>query len=268
MKIYPHLVLVAVASLAPAAAAAREDQGSFERTLKVSGAVELDVETGSGGIEVRGVSGSNVVVRATIYARNGYGRSAEEKIREIEANPPVRQSGNIIRIGEIDDRELRRNISIHYDITTPTETRLHAQTGSGGVTVEKLKGPANVSTGSGRIEVYDIGDRVEAHTGSGGIRGGRIAGAIVADTGSGGVNLEQTNLGSIDAHTGSGSVTIRVPSQAAFDLRAHTGSGSITVDHPMTVSGTIGRHDVQAKVRGGGNALVDVRTGSGSIHIE
>ena len=90
----------------------------------------------------------------------------------------------------------------------------------------------------------------------------------MADTGSGSVELEQTNAASIEAHTGSGGVTIRVPSQAAFDLRAHTGSGSITVDHPMTVSGTIGHHDLQAKVRGGGSTLVDVRTGSGSIRIE
>ncbi len=281
---YPLLVL----TLLPALALAAEGRGSFDRTLKVGGTVDLEVETGSGSIEVRKGDSSSVVIHATIYVNNHRSshRDADEKVRAIEANPPIEQSGSTIRVGQILDRELRKDIAINYEIITPADTRLRAHSGSGHVRVEDLKGTvdattgsggvtlsrlgneARAHTGSGRIELDEITGRVDAHTGSGGIRGARLSGAIVADTGSGGVELEQTNGASIEAHTGSGGVTIRVPAQAAFDLRAHTGSGSITVDHPMTVSGTIGHHDLQAKVRGGGSSLVDVRTGSGSIRIE
>jgi DUF4097 and DUF4098 domain-containing protein YvlB len=90
----------------------------------------------------------------------------------------------------------------------------------------------------------------------------------VTSTGSGGVELEQTVAGDIRAHTGSGGVKIATPAKTGFDLRAHTGSGQITVDRPMTIRGTIGHHDLQAKVGGGGSAIVDVNTGSGSIHIQ
>ena len=281
---YPLLVL----TLLPALALAAEGRGSFDRTLKVAGTVDLEIETGSGAIEVRKGDSASVVIHATIYVNNhrAFRRDVDEKVRAIEANPPIEQSGNTIRVGQILDRELRRDIAINYEIITPADTRLRANSGSGHVRVEDLKGAvdattgsggvtlarlgseARARTGSGKIELDQITGRVDAHTGSGGIRGARISGAIVADTGSGGVELEQTNGASIEAHTGSGGVTIRVPAQAAFDLRAHTGSGSITVDHPMTVTGTIGHHDLQAKVRGGGNSLVDVRTGSGSIRIE
>ena len=34
----------------------------------------------------------------------------------MEANPPILQSGNDLRIGHIDDPELRRNISISYEV--------------------------------------------------------------------------------------------------------------------------------------------------------
>ena len=57
-----------------------------------------------------------------------------------------------------------------------------------------------------------------------------------------------------------------MPQDAAFDLNAHTGSGSITLNHPVTVEGSIGRKEVRGKVRGGG-VPIDVQTGSGSIRI-
>ncbi len=78
------------------------------------------------------------------------------------------------------------------------------------------------------------------------------------------------------ATAGSGGITVRLSSEAAFDLYARTSSGSISTDHPLTVQGTIKRRELRGKVqrrelRGkvrGGGYLVDMRTGSGSIHIE
>jgi hypothetical protein len=39
------------------------------------------------------------------------------------------------------------------------------------------------------------------------------------------------------------------------------------VDHPITVHGDIGGHQIEGKVKGGG-ALVNVSTGSGQVRIE
>ena len=75
--------------------------------------------------------------------------NSEEKIKRLEANPPIQQSGNDIRIGHIDDPELRRNVSISYDVTVPATTELRVETGSGNQTVEGIQGPLEVTAGSG-----------------------------------------------------------------------------------------------------------------------
>src|SRR5438270_5959537 len=67
-------------------------------------------------------------------------------------------------------------------------------------------------------------------------------------------------------HSGSGSIHLRLPSDASFDLNARTSSGSISLDHPVTVQGTMGKKEIRGKVRGGG-VTVEVETGSGNIEI-
>ena len=263
-----------------------EREGSFDRTLTVSGAVDLNVETGSGRIEVRTGDGSSVRIHGVIRAHDDFFGSEGEGIHEIEKNPPISQTGNYIKISQPLDERLRRHISISYELVVPRETKLRAHTGSGSENVEGIKGPAeletgsgsvtvarvddavHIQTGSGRIHLEGVNGKLDAHTGSGSIEGTGIRGPINAHTGSGSVRLEQTLAGPLEAHTGSGSVNVRLPANAAFDLYAHTGSGHVTVDHPITVEGNIGRgHEVRGKVNGGG-PLVDVRTGSGGVRIE
>ena len=267
-------------------AAAAGPEGSFDRTLNVTGAVDLDVQTSSGRIEVRPGDSSSVRIHAVIRANNEFSHGDEAaRIREIETNPPVQQTGNTIRIVPPADEWVRRHVSISYELVVPQQSRLRARTGSGSENVEGIQGPleletgsgsvtvtrvddeVRIQTGSGHIELDSVKGKVDAHTGSGSIQGAGLAGPVSAHTGSGSVRLEQTGSGPIEAHTGSGGVNVRLPAEAAFDLYAHTGSGHVTVDHPITMQGSVGGHEIQGKVKGGG-ALVDVRTGSGSVRIE
>jgi hypothetical protein len=62
-------------------------------------------------------------------------------------------------------------------------------------------------------------------------------------------------------------VTLRIPSDARFDLDARVSSGGINSKHPITIEGTIDKRHWQGKVRGGG-PLVTVRTSSGGIRIQ
>jgi hypothetical protein len=282
-------------------------EGSFQRTLTVSGVVDLDVSTGSGRIEIREGTGDRVQIAATIrVGERDRGRDrAERLVREVEANPPVEQNGNVIRIGRLNNPELQRYVSISYDIVVPGRARVRSNTGSGSQTVVGVDGPVDVETGSGSIELRNIPGDVTARTGSGSIVADMVGGAFAANTGSGRITATLGGAGKVDATTGSGSIQIngvkgalrassgsggitvggeptgnwdvstssgsivvRLPQNAAFDLSAHTGSGGIHLDHPLTVQGRIGRRkDVVGKVRGGGFAL-DLRTSSGSIRIE
>jgi len=224
-------------------------EGSFERTLNVSGEVTLDVTTGSGRIDVHTGASDTVVIRGRIRASDAWfaNESPAERVRRVESNPPVEHDGNAIRVGRVSSPERYNNVSISYDITVPAPTRLHATAGSGAIHAEGIKGPARVTTGSGSIELSGIGGAMEAHAGSGRILVRGLGGGIVA-------------------RAGSGSVTLDLTQATAFDLSATTGSGGIQVDHPMTMQGQSNRHRITASVRGGG-PLVDVSTGSGPVRI-
>jgi hypothetical protein len=257
---------VTLATFASAAAARAEAQGHFERTLTVSGPVDMDVETGSGSINVRPGAAGRVEIHADIRAGWHVGGDVEARIHQIETNPPIEQNGNTIRIGHIEDHEFLNHISISYDITVPVETRLRSQTGSGDERIEGIKGPVDATSGSGSLRLSQIGGEVHSRTGSGdiemesvngnvrtssgsgSIHATGIAGGLVASTGSGDVKLEQTAAGDVEVSTGSGEVElsgvkggarvttgsgrIAAEGQPSGEWRLHTGSGDVSVRFP------------------------------------
>ena len=272
--------VLAFATCNPAFAAA---EGHFERTLQVSGPVNLQIETGSGSIQVRAGNSNEVRVTGHIRAGNWLG-SAEDKIKMLENNPPVQQSGNDIRIGHIDDPTLRRDISISYEVVAPANTQLHSSTGSGNQDVSGLSGPLESNTGSGSIKASEIGSGLRAHSGSGsieidGVKGSvyaragsgsihatNIAGGFDGETGSGHLSLEQSAPGSVRAHTGSGTVELR---NVRGSLQAEAGSGSIRADGEATGEWVLhtGSGTVQLRLPQSASFDLNARTGSGSINL-
>src|SRR5260370_5255689 len=131
------LSALALAGSAPAFGAAR---GEFERTLQVNGTVNLQVETGSGSIDVRTGNSNEVRVIGHIWANEWFSGNAEERVKRLENNPPIQQSGNDIRIGHIDDPDLRHDISVSYELVVPANSQLRASSGSGSETISGISG--------------------------------------------------------------------------------------------------------------------------------
>ena len=245
-RAFPALLALALSLAATMASrpALAGDDGHFDRTLAVSGPVDLDVQTGSGEITVRVGDSAKVEVHGRIHANHGlFGGDVEQHIHEIEANPPIEQNGNIVRVGHIENRDWKNNISISYEIVVPAQTKLRSESGSGDQTVSGISGPADASSGSGSVRLSNIGAETHAHTGSGdielntirgparatagsgGIRAVGIAGGLTASSGSGSVKLEQAAAGDVEIGTGSGDVEIKGAKGA---VKVQTGSGSIT----------------------------------------
>ncbi len=282
---WPNLTFSLLAALAVFPTHGSCAEGSFDRTLKVTGAVELEVTTGSGGINVRAGEAASVRVHGTIRASEGWlinSGEAEKKVRALETNPPIEQSGNFIRIGRIEDPELRRNVSLSLEIVTPAETRLKAHTGSGSQTISGISGPVNAGTGSGGVKITSIGSEVRvetgsgniqlesikgevrARTGSGYIRGAGIAGAITAGTGSGDVKLQQTAAGSARVDTGSGNVELE---GLRGSLVARTGSGTITAEGAPEGGWSLSTGSGSVIVRLPANAAFDLDAHTSSGHV-
>jgi len=284
MKSRGILLIVALAMLCFPCAGALAAEGSFERTLRVTGAVDLDVTTGSGNIEVRTGDAATVKVYGRIQARDGYGISGEEKVRMLESNPPIEQAGNSIRIGHIHDEELRHNLSISYELVVPTETKLHsstgsghqtitgirgplrANTGSGGLTLSRIGGEVRADSGSGNIEMESVAARAYATAGSGSIRALGIAGGFVASTGSGRVTLEQTAPGDVQVKTGSGSVEV---TRLRGGLEASTGSGHIEVKGEPTAEWKLsaGSGSIELSLPSQAAFDLNARSSSGTITV-
>jgi DUF4097 and DUF4098 domain-containing protein YvlB len=285
------LALLAVLATLPAVACAvdyRTTEGKFDRALKVTGDVDLTVTTGSGSIDVRTGDASSVRVSAIIRAHSDFRRSekeTEELVRRIEANPPIEQNANVIRIGRFADAEMRRNISISYTLVVPATTKLNSSTGSGSQSVDAIRGPVDASTGSGSITLVSIGAEARANTGSGSITlstvkgavrastgsgsifGTGIGGTASASTGSGNVELEQTAPGDVDVHTDSGSVRVR---GVKGGLTVRTGSGTIVAQGEPTAAWRLHTSSGSITVRLPANAAFDLaaRTSSGSVRSD
>jgi DUF4097 and DUF4098 domain-containing protein YvlB len=246
-------------------------EGSFDRTLNVSGDINLEISTGSGSIAIRQGSEGRLEIHGRIHASSdwfGFSRDAADVVHQIEANPPIEQNGSTIRVG-FDHNNTERNVSISYEVVVPARASVRAHTGSGSQTVAGIEGPVDVNTGSGSITLSNVHGRIAAGTGSGSINATGVRGELRAHTGSGSIRIDGEQTGRWEMQTGSGGIDIRLPRTASFDLNAHTGSGAVTVDFPMTVQGRLDgrRRDVMGKV-GSGAYSMDLRTGSGHIRIE
>ncbi len=279
------IVVIGLAFL-PASTLEAAVKGSFERTLDISGPVDLEVRSGSGSITVRTGGSDTVRVIGHIRAQSSWDSgSAEDKVRRLEENPPIEQTGNRIVIGEVDDRELARNVSISYELQVPADTTLRSATGSGNQSIGDIHGPVDASSGSGSLEIGDVGGDVEASTGSGDIQiesvHGRlrakagsgsikargVAGAIHSSSGSGSVEVQQTAPGKVEVETGSGNIQL---SGVRGALRASTGSGTITVDGVPTgdwaLRASSGDIDLRLNEKVGFN--LRARTSSGRIESD
>jgi DUF4097 and DUF4098 domain-containing protein YvlB len=277
----PKWALVATVLVLSVSAFAAE--GSFERTLHVTGAVDLQIETGAGSINVQRGNSPEVRVIGHIRASEWFG-SSEEAVKRLEENPPIQQSGNDIRIGHIDDPELRRNVSISYEVFTPENTQLRSSTGSGSQEISGISGTVEANAGSGSVKVSDIGSGVRAHSGSGtlefdGIKGNvfartgsgsihavNIAGGFDGQTGSGHLTLQQASAGSVRAETGSGGLELH---NVHGSLQAQAGSGSIKADGDATGEWVLHTGSGSVELRLPENASFDLsaHTGSGSINL-
>ncbi len=266
-----------IALLICAATATYAAEATFERNLTVSGTPDLTISTGAGSIHLTAGPAGQIHIFGRVHSNWG----GDDRVRDIAANPPIEQTGNIVRIGH---QNHLQHISIDYEIQAPAGSYLNAASGAGSLTIDGVGDTAKLATGSGSIHATGLRGSFSVETGSGSIYADQVgSGDVRAETGSGSVELRnldgalrvETGSGSVKAagkptgpwkvQTGSGSVEIWT-GDAAFSLDAECGAGSIHSDRDVVSQGSPSRHHLEGKVSGGG-PLVHIETGAGSISI-
>ena len=246
-----------------ACVALASEPGVFDRTLSVSGSVELDVRSDLGGIVITAGSAKSVRVRAVIkslYGEYDLGL-AEANIRALERNPPIEQVGNRIRIGYVRDPALLKGITMRLEIETPRTCLAHAYTESGGIRIDGIDGPVETVTSSGRTEINNVAAKIDAvgHSGAIVIRG--AGGQVSLRNQSGGIQALGVH-GAIDTEATSGRTEI---SGVEGELRSKSRSGGISIDNAkgsVVASNTSGRIDALQLA-----GSVHAETTSGAIRI-
>src|ERR1700745_3764943 len=157
------------ATLAIPALALASD-GTFDKTLSVNGSGPLEGSTGSGYVHVNPGSDNQVHIIGHVHANHGWmGGNSDDQVKKVVDNPPIQQSGNTIRVGEMHESWFN-HVSIDYDITAPKNTHLKAESGSGDLKAVSMNGGVRLETGSGSVNGDDLGGEGYLQTGSGDIR--------------------------------------------------------------------------------------------------
>jgi DUF4097 and DUF4098 domain-containing protein YvlB len=292
---------------------------TFDKTYNVSGHVRLELNNGSGNVDIRGSADNKVHVFGKVTAGWSVFGGSDKNLQDIVGNPPIDQHDNTIHIGR--NSSLFRNISIDFKIEVPHDTDIDAEVASGGITIDGVRGPVKASSASGYVHVYRVDGDTQLNAASGSVEASGIGGILHVSSASGDItasdvkgdvrvsaasgSIKITNpsdrvdassaSGSIEvfgakndlkihAISGSvhvegdpanrfwelksvsGSVDIRVPSNASFLLSAESMSGGIRTNIPVILEEQ-GKHSLRAHI-GSSSGRIEVHTVSGGVDVQ
>ena len=258
-----HLLLTCATALALAPLRATAADNTFERTFTVSGPVRIELSNGSGSVEIKGSADGKVhiVGKVTPGGWSLFG-SPEKSIQEVVANPPIEQHESVIRIGK--NTSWVKNVSIDYNVEVPHDTEVDASVASGGVTIDKLRGPVKVSSASGYVHVYQVERDVQLNAASGSIECSGIGGFLRISTASGDIRADNVK-GELKAGAASGSIHINNPGDR---VEVSTASGSIEVNGAQN---DVKVHAISGSINVSGdpsaNRFWELHTVSGSVEL-
>ena len=265
-RAFPALLAlaVAIAAMMGSKPVMASDEGHFDRTLAVSGPVDLDVQTGSGEITVRVGDSTKVEVHGRIHANHGWlGGNVEQRIHEIESNPPIEQKPDIIRVG----KEVKRyvGVSIDYTIELPRNSEVSTNVASGAQTISGLQGPVKVDSASGSISVSKIEKSVQVNSASGSITVQDLGDDFHATSASGSVTAMNVK-GDVRIHAISGSMEISAPGAR---VEGATTSGTVQITgagNDVNANSVAGRVTVRGNPSA--NSYWNLKTTSGSVEVQ
>lgn len=142
---------------------------------------------------------------------------------------------------------------INIAVKLPKDLRVSAHSVSGDVEITGAEGQVRAGSVSGSVRL----DRLRATTG---IRASSVSGDVwvVVESLAGEGDLHFTSV--------SGNVTAELPKNIDADVRMRSVSGSLDSDFPLTLSGRMSRHSLEARIGKGGREL-EVTTVSGDVRL-
>jgi len=137
-----------------------------------------------------------------------------------------------------------------FDVQVPRGVRFNAMTTNGGVRCRDLNSVVDAATTNGNIDV-STSEWASARTTNGGVN----------------VSMGKASwTGELELATTNGSVDVRLPASAEFEVKAATTNGGIHTDFPVTVQGSFSSKELSGRVGSAGRYL-KVATTNGGIDL-
>jgi hypothetical protein len=208
-------------------------------SLDAAGATRLEIDAGSGSLEVIGVAGAGTVeVRGTACAPDAERLAGIELVTE--------RRGDTLHVETVFADDVRGNRRLSLEIAAPATLAVSIDDGSGSTSVRGVAS-LSIDDGSGSLDLREIAGDVEVQDGSGTTTIAGIGGSVRVEDGSGGieiadvrgdVRIDEDGSGPIEIRGVGGSVTIAEDGSGgivARDLRGdftleRDGSGSVSVE--------------------------------------
>jgi hypothetical protein len=224
----------------------------WSRSYPLSAGGEIRIGNTNGRVEVEGVEGSTVEIKAEKVARAATETGAKELLPRITIKEDVQPD----RVAVETEKMNGIMLGVAYEV------RYHVRAPKGAV--------VNVTTTNGGIGLTALAGKVIARTTNGGVTAKEIAGGIEARSTNGGVTLDFARLGSdpVSAHTTNGGVTIMLPDSAKADVSATCTNGGIIVSPELTMAVTEqSRRRLEGRLNGGGTPI-ELQTTNGGVRIK
>jgi len=225
------------------------DEWTHKYPLAAGG--EVRIGNTNGRIEVEGVDGSTLEVRAERVARAATDDGARELLPRIGIREDAKPDRVAIETERMSGIMLGASYEVRYFVKAPKTASI------------------NVSNTNGVVVLKGLSGKVNAHTTNGGVRGRELTGIVDATTTNGGVVLDFASIGSerISARTTNGGVTIALPESAKADVTATWTNGGISLSNLKMEVSERGKRRFEGHMNGGGTPI-ELHTTNGGIRIK
>jgi hypothetical protein len=223
----------------------------WTRTYPLSAGGEVRIVNTNGKVEVEGVEGSTVEVRAERIARGATDAAARELLPKIVIREDVKPDRVSLETERMSGIMIGVGFEVRYHVRAPKNAVV------------------NVTNTNGLVAVTSFGGKVVAHTTNGGVNGKNLTGGVDARSTNGGVTVDMASVGAepISLRTTNGGVTLMLPESAKATLSASCTNGGISVSALDNLEVTEkSRRRFEGRLNGGGTAI-DVETTNGGIRV-
>lgn len=212
---------------------------------------EVRIVNTNGRIDVEGVDGSTLEVRAERIARGATDSAAKELLPRIVIKEDVKPDRVTLETERMSGIMIGAGFEVRYHVRAPKNALV------------------NVTNTNGQVVVNALSGKVIAHTTNGAVKGTNLTGGVDGETTNGSVSIDMASLGRerVSLETTNGSVTLMLPEQAKATVSASVTNGGINVGSLDNFEVTEkSRRRLEGKMNGGG-AEVALHTTNGSIRV-